>query len=303
MVKKFMNIYSQISSNVWKSWIIMILFVVFASAVGYVISQATGYGTSFTVMVFAISIVSSIGSYYFSDQVVLSTSGAEAIEKSDNPELYRIVENLAIAGGVPMPKIYIIKDASPNAFATGRDPKHASIAVTTGILDRLNKSELEGVIAHELSHVKNFDIRLMAIAAVLVGFIAIAADLFMRGLIWGGIRNENEDRKGQGLFIVLGLIFAIIAPVVASLIQLAVSRKREFLADASGALLTRYPEGLARALEKISSDPRPLRGATSATAHLFIVNPFKGKGFQGWFTSLFNTHPPIEERIKILRSM
>ncbi len=303
MVKKFMNIYSQISSNVWKSWIIMILFVVFASAVGYVISQATGYGTSFTVMVFAISIVSSIGSYYYSDQVVLSTSGAVAIEKSDNPELFRIVENLAIAGGVPMPKIYIIKDPSPNAFATGRDPQHASIAVTTGILDRLSKSELEGVIAHELSHVRNFDIRLMAIAAGLVGFIAIAADLFMRGLIWGGIRNENEDRKGQGLFIILGLIFAIIAPIVASLIQLAVSRKRELLADASGALLTRYPEGLARALEKISSDPRPLRGATSATAHLFIVNPFKGKGFQGWFTGLFNTHPPIEERIKILRSM
>lgn len=281
----------------------MVLFVVFASAVGYVISQATGYGMSFSIMVFIIAIVSSVGSYYFSDQVVLSTSGAVAIEKSDSPELYRIVENLAIGGGLPMPKIYIINDASPNAFATGRDPKHAAIAVTTGILNKLSKSELEGVIAHEISHVKNFDIRLMAIAAVLVGFIAIAADLFMRGLIWGGIRNENEDRRGQGLFIVLGLIFAIIAPVVATLIQLAVSRKREFLADASGALLTRYPEGLARALEKISSDQRPVRSATSATAHLFIVNPFKGKGFQGWFAGLFNTHPPIEERIKILRSM
>lgn len=281
----------------------MVLFVVFASAVGYVISRATGYGTSFTLLVFVISIVSSIGSYYFSDQVVLSTSGAVAIEKSDNPELFRIVENLAIGGGVPRPKIYIINDPSPNAFATGRDPKHASIAVTTGILDKLNKSELEGVIAHELSHVKNYDIRLMAVAAVLVGFIAIAADLFMRGLIWGGIRNENEDRKGQGLFILLGLFFAIISPLVASVIQLAISRKREFLADASGALLTRYPEGLARALEKISSDPRPVRGATSATAHLFVVNPFKGKGFQGWFFGLFNTHPPVEERIKILRSM
>lgn len=298
-----MNIYSEISQNIWKSWAIMILFVVFASVVGYVISRAVGYGTSFTLVVFVISIASSIGSYYFSDQVVLSTSGAAQIEKSDNPELYRIVENLAIGDGVPMPKIYIINDASPNAFATGRDPKHASVAVTTGILDRLNKSELEGVIAHELSHVKNYDIRLMAIAAVLVGFIALAADLFMRGLIWGGIRNEREDRKGQGLFILLGLVFALIAPLVASIIQLTVSRKREFLADASGALLTRYPEGLAAALEKISSDPRPLRSATSATAHLFIVNPFKGKGFQGWFAGLFNTHPPIEERIKILRSM
>lgn len=298
-----MNIYSEISRNVWKSWIIMVLFVVFVSAVTYVISRAMGYDISFTLVAFVISIISSAGSYYFSDQVVLSTSGAMEIKKSDNPEIYRIVENLAIGDGIPMPKIYIMNDPSPNAFATGRDPKHASIAVTTGILDRLSKSELEGVIAHELSHVKNFDTRLMAIAAVLVGFVAILADLFMRGLIWGGIRNENEDRKGQGLFIILGLLFAIIAPLVASLIQLAVSRKREFLADASGALLTRYPEGLARALEKISSDPRPLKGATSATAHLFIVNPFKGKGFQGWFAGFFSTHPPIEERIKILRSM
>lgn len=298
-----MNIYSQISQNIWKSWIIMLLFVVFAAGVGYVIGQATGYGTPFTVLIFIISITSSIGSYYFSDQVVLSTSGAVPIKKSDNPELYRIVENLAIGDGVAMPKVYIINDVSPNAFATGRDPKHASVAVTTGLLERLNKSELEGVIAHELSHVKNFDTRLMAITAVLVGFIAIAADLFMRGLIWGGVRNEDENRRAQGMFLILGLVFAIIAPIVATLIQLAVSRKREFLADASGALLTRYPDGLASALQKISSDPRPLRTATSATAHLFIVNPFKGKGFQGWFTGLFSTHPPIEERIKILRAM
>lgn len=281
----------------------MVLFVVFATAVGYVFGRAVGYGTPFTLMVLVISIVSSIGSYYFSDQVALSTSGAVPIKKEDNPELFRIVENLAIGDGVPMPKIYIINDPSPNAFATGRDPKHASVAVTSGILERLTKSELEGVIAHELSHVKNFDIRLMAIAAVLVGFIALAADLFMRGLIWGGMRNEDRDRRAQGLFLLLGLIFAIIAPIVASLIQLAISRKREFLADASGALLTRYPEGLARALEKISSDPRPMRTANSATAHLFIVNPFKGRGFQGWFTGLFSTHPPVEERIKILRSM
>lgn len=281
----------------------MVLFVVFVSAVAYVIGRATGYGIPFIIAASIISIVSSIGSYFFSDQVVLSTTGAIPIEKSDSPELYRIVENLAIGNGMPKPKIYIINEASPNAFATGRDPQHSSIAVTTGILEKLSKSELEGVLAHELSHIKNFDTRLMAIAAVLVGFIAITADLFMRGLIWGNVKNENEDRKGQGLFIILGLVFAIIAPLVATLIQLAISRKREFLADASGALLTRYPEGLARALEKISSDPRPLQGATSATAHLFIVNPFKGQGFQGWFTRIFSTHPPIEERIKILRSM
>jgi heat shock protein HtpX len=298
-----MKLYSQISQNIWKSWIIMILFIIFATGVGYVFGRATGYGMPFTVLIFIIAIISSIGSYYFSDQVALSTSGAVSIKKEDNPELYRIIENLAIGDGVPMPKVYIINDPSPNAFATGRDPKHASVAVTSGILDRLNKSELEGVIAHELSHVKNFDIRVMAIAAVLVGFIALAADLFMRGLLWGGIRNEDRDRRSEGLFLILGLVFAIIAPLVASIIQLAISRKREFLADASGALLTRYPEGLARALEKISSDPRPLRTASSATAHLFIVNPFKGKGFQGWFAGLFSTHPPIEERIKLLRSM
>lgn len=281
----------------------MILFVLFASTAAYVIGRATGYGLPFTFIAIIISITSSIGSYYFSDQVVLSTSGAKAIEKKDNPELYRIVENLAIGNGTPLPALYIIDDPSPNAFATGRDPRHASIAVTSGLLDKLNKSELEGVIAHELSHVKNYDIRIMAIAAVLVGFIALLADLFMRGLLWGGIRNESEDRRSNGLFLILGLLFALIAPLVATFIQLAVSRKREFLADASGALLTRYPEGLASALEKISSDTRPLRNATSATAHLFIDNPFKKKGFQGWFMDLFSTHPPIEERIKILRSM
>ena len=282
----------------------MFLFIIFATTVGFIIAKATGYGPGFTIFIFMMSIASSIGSYFFSDQVVLTTSGAQEIEKKDDPELFRIVENLAIGDGVPMPKIYIINDPSPNAFATGRDPKHASVAVTSGLLERLNKSELEGVIAHELSHVKNFDTRLMMVAAVLVGFIALLADIFMRGLLWGGIRrDEEEDRRAQGLFLILGLVFAILSPLVASLIQLAISRKREFLADASGALLTRYPEGLASALEKISSDPRPLKTATSATAHLYITNPFKNQGFQGWFSNLFSTHPPIEERIKILRSM
>ena len=211
---------------------------------------------------------------------------------------------MSIGDGVPMPKVYIIKDASPNAFATGRDPKHASVAVTTGILERLNKAELEGVLAHELSHVKNFDTRLLAITAVMVGFISLLTDMFMRSIFWGGINRDNDrDNRAQAIFLVIGIILAIIAPIVATLIQLAVSRKREFLADASGALLTRYPDGLANALEKISSDKKPLKTATSATAHLFIVNPFKDKGFSGWLTNAFSTHPPIEERIKILRSM
>jgi heat shock protein HtpX len=247
----------------------------------------------------------SIGSYYYSDKIVLATSGASEIKKSDNPELFHTVENLCIGDGLPMPKIYIINDPSPNAFATGRDPKHAIVCVTSGILAILDKSELEGVIAHELSHVKNFDIRLMGIVAVLVGFIAIAANLFMNQLWWGGFGRSRDDRNNgaQSIFLIIGIILAILSPIAATLIQLAVSRKREFLADASGVLLTRYPEGLASALEKLAKDPHTLKSASNATAHLFIVNPFKGKETKQWFTSLFDTHPPIEERIKVLHSM
>lgn len=299
-----MNIYSAISANIWKSYVILALFVVFAGTVAYVIGRATGYGPSAGVLVFIIAIIYSFVSYFYSDKLVLATSGAHEIKKRDHPELFRIVENLAIGDGIPMPRVYIINDPSPNAFATGRDPKHAAVAATTGIIERLNKSELEAVLAHELSHVKNYDTRLLAITAVLVGFIALLTDMFMRQLFWGGFRNDDDrDSRSQLFFLVVAIVLAIIAPIIASLIQLAVSRKREFLADASGALLTRYPEALASALEKISSDPRPLKTASNATAHLFIVNPFKSKGFSGWLTGLFSTHPPIEERIKILRSM
>lgn len=299
-----MNIYNAISANIWKSYFILACFIAFAAGVSYVISQATGYGVSGGMLVFIIAIIYSFISYFYSDKIVLATSGARQIKKKDHPELFRIVENLAIGDGIPMPKVYIIEDDSPNAFATGRDPKHAAVAATTGILERLNKSELEGVLAHELSHVKNYDTRLLAITAVLVGFISMITDMFMRQLFWGGFRNNDErDNRAQGIFLIIGIVLAIIAPIIATLIQLAISRKREFLADASGALLTRYPEALASALEKISKDPRPLQTASSATAHLFIVNPFKGKGFAGVITNLFSTHPPIEERIKILRSM
>jgi heat shock protein HtpX len=299
-----MNIYKAISANIWKSYFILACFMVFAAVVAYVISQATGYGVSGGMLVFVIAIIYSFISYFYSDKIVLATSGAKQIKKKDHPELFRIVENLAIGDGMPMPKIYIIEDASPNAFATGRDPQHAAVAATTGILERLNKSELEGVLAHELSHVKNYDTRVLAITAVLVGFISMLTDMFMRQLFWSGFRdNDNRDSRVQGIFLIVGIVLAIIAPIVATLIQLAISRKREFLADASGALLTRYPEALASALEKISKDPRPMQNASSATAHLFIVNPFKGKGFAGTITNLFSTHPPVEERIKILRSM
>lgn len=281
----------------------MVLFIVFAGTVGYILTKAAGYDASIGLFIFIFSIIYSFISYFYSDKIVLATSGAKEIKKSDNPELFHLVENLSIGDGLPMPKVYMITDPSPNAFATGRDPKHASVAVTTGILARLNKAELEGVLAHELSHVKNFDTRLLAITAVLIGFISLLTDMFMRNLFWGNIRNNDRDNRNQAVFLVLGLILAIIAPIIASLIQLAISRKREFLADASGALLTRYPEGLASALEKISSDARPLQTATNATAHLFIVNPLKGKNFSGFLTNLFSTHPPIEERVKILRSM
>jgi len=298
-----MNIYSAISSNKYKTWAIMLLFVLIITTIVYVFSKALGFSLGFVGIALVLAGLTSIGSYFYCDKIVLATSGAKEISKSDNPELFRTVENLCIGDGLPLPRIYIINDTSPNAFATGRDPKHAIVCVTTGILVILDKSELEGVIAHELSHVKNFDIRLMGIVAVLVGFIAIAANLFMNQLWWGGGRNRDNDSNAQGIFLLIGIVLAILSPIAATLIQLAVSRKREFLADASGALLTRYPEGLASALEKLAKDPHTLRSASNATAHLFIVNPFKGKETKQWFTSLFDTHPPIEERIKILRSM
>lgn len=293
-----MNIYSAISANKWKTWVIMVLFVLFATTLSFVYARASGYDITFALLILIISIITSVGSYFYSDKIVLKTSGAKPVTQADDPQLYHIVENLTIATGMSMPKIYRIHDPSPNAFATGRDPKHAVVVVTTGLMEKLNNAELEGVIAHELSHIQNYDIRLMAIVAVLVGFVAILADIFMRSMWYGGSR-----RKGGGVFILIGIVFALLTPIIATLIQLAVSRKREFLADASGVLITRYPEGLANALEKIASDPKPVRDASNATAHLYIENPFKGKTSGAWFASLFNTHPPVAERIKILRSM
>jgi heat shock protein HtpX len=296
------SLYQQQSANIRKTWFIMFLFTLFITTLAYVYGKASGYGLSYAGIALIFSGITSIGSYFFSDKLVLATTGAREIKEENYPDYYHVVENLAIADGLPMPKVYVVDDPSPNAFATGRDYKHAVVCATTGILQILNKPELEGVIAHELSHVKNYDIRLMGIVSILVGFIAIIADMFMRSMWFGG-RRDDEDRGSNGIFVILGIVFALLSPIIATLIQLAVSRRREFLADASGALLTRYPEGLASALEKISANPRPLARASNATAHLFIINPFKDKTTKAWFSSLFNTHPPIEERIKILRSM
>lgn len=280
----------------------MILFMVFITTVVYVYAKATGGGLGIAGFALIISGLMSFGSYYYSDKIILGMSSAKQIQKKDNPELFRTVENLCIGEGLPLPKIYIINDSAPNAFATGRDPKHAVVCVTTGVLQKLNKSELEGVIAHELSHIKNFDIRLMAIVVILVGTIALLADLFMRSMWFRG-RDREGGGNAQAIFMFIGIILAILSPIIATLIQLAISRKRELLADASAALLTRYPEGLASALEKIGRDREPLEAANNATAHLYIVNPFKGKEIKSFLAGIFNTHPPIEERIKILRSM
>ncbi len=298
-----MSIYSQIDSNKRRTVFIMAFFIAFVTLVGYVFGLAQGYGVSWAGIALVFAGLSSLGSYYWSDKLVLGMSGAQAISEKDNPKLYHTVENLCIGAGLPQPKIYIINDTAPNAFATGRDPGHAVVCVTTGLLDKLDKLELEGVIAHELSHIKDYDTRLMSIVAVLVGTVAFLADWFMRSLWWGRRDDREEGGNLRALFLVLGIIFAILSPLVATLIQLALSRRRELLADASGALLTRYPEGLASALEKISQDKEVLEAATNATAHLYIVNPFKGKDFSAWFSGLFDTHPPLEERIRLLRDM
>ena len=296
--------WDHVSSNIFKTWLIMFLFSVFVVGVVYVFARAWGYDNvgalGFLGIGFIITGLLNFFSYFYSDKMVLGMSGAKPIEKKDNPEVYRIVENLCIAAGLPLPKIYVIDDSAPNAFATGRDPKHAAIAFTTGILAKLNKQELEGVTAHELSHVGNRDTLVMTVVSILVGTIALLADFFMRSM-W--FRNSDSDNKNNTFFLVIAIVAAILAPIIATLIQLAVSRRREYLADASGVLLTRHPAGLASALAKISGDPEPLEVANRGTAHLYIVNPLKGEAAKAFFSNLFNTHPPIKDRIKALQEM
>jgi len=296
------SIYKSADSNTRKTWVLMTGFLVFVIFVGWLFSYVL---ESPAILIFAVilSICLSVGSYWFSDKLVLRMAHAKLIEKKDNPELYRIVENLCITAGLPLPKIYIINEAQLNAFATGRDKNHAVVAVTQGLLQKLNKVELEGVIAHELSHIGNKDMLLSTVIVVFAGIIALLSDFFLRISFWGGGRRNSDDNRAGALLMILGILAAILAPIAASLIKLSISRKREFLADANGALLTRYPEGLASALEKISADTTPMKIAHNATAHLFIDSPFNEKESHNWFVNLFSTHPPVEERIRALRDM
>lgn len=299
-----MTLYNHSDSNKRKTWFLFTGFLIFAMLVGYVFSVAMEDSMILYVVVF-ISIISSFISYWFSDKIVLSMSGAHQLKFEDNKELYRLVENLCISVGLPTPKIYIINDISPNAFATGRNPKNAVIAVTTGLLNKLEKSELEGVIAHELSHIKNYDILIATLTTVMVGMIVLLADWFRRWAFYSGGRSRNNENRGQLqlIIIILAIVFSILAPIFAYIMQFAISRKREFLADADGALTTRYPEGLARALEKISSDPNDMERANRATAHLYISEPIKQKNKKSLWAKAFMTHPPIEDRVKALKGM
>ena len=286
--------YSQIDSNKRKTIVLIILFLAFMVCLGFFLFVYLG---SFDAMILAIiiSFVMTFVSYYKGDAIALRSTGAKLTTKEENPYIYRMVENLAISTGIPTPKVYVIDSPALNAFATGRDPEHASIAVTTGIVAALENEELEGVLAHELSHIKNYDIRVMTIVIVLVGAVSLISNMFFHGGFFG--RRGSDNKSSGGALAIIGIVLLILSPIIAKLIQLAISRKREYLADASGALMTRYPEGLAKALEKIQQSNVPLKTANSATAHLFISNPFKGK----MFANAFSTHPPIEERIKRLR--
>lgn len=297
-------VYHEIGSNKRKTIALLGAFLLLIIALGWVFSRA--YSEPGILYIAAgFSIVYALISYFASSRITLALSRAKEVQASDEPELYRTVENLAITAGLPVPKLYIIEDAAPNAFATGRDPEHAAVAVTRGLLQKLNKTELEGVIAHELSHIGNYDIRLMTLVVVLVGVLTLLADFFLRLSFFGGRgRSRGGGGQLQVIFMIAGILLAVLSPIIAVLIQLAISRKREFLADASATLLTRYPEGLASALEKIASDHKPLEAANKATAHLYIANPLKNKkGSVSWLAKMFRTHPPAEERIERLRNM
>ncbi len=298
--------YDQISSNKTKSVLLVGFFVLLVVAVGWAFGYVTDMGPAGLVLALGLSFFMAWGSYWYSDRIVLGMSHARPVNKQTEPYLVNTIEGLSIAAGIPVPKAYIIEDVAPNAFATGRNPENAAIAVTRGLLEKMNRLELEGVVAHELAHVKNYDTLVQTLAAVMAGTVVLLADWMLRAMWWGGggRRNRDSDSGGAGgILMIVGLLLMVLAPLFAAIIQMAISRKREYLADANGALLTRYPQGLADALRKIASDPAPLRAANKATESMYIYNPLKDiKGGRG-LNSLFDTHPPIEDRVRRLETM
>jgi len=280
----------------------MVLFVLFITLFVWIMAKVLGYGPGIVGIALIISGLISFSSYWWSDRIILGISGARPANKTQDFNFFTVTENLAMAARIPMPRLYVIDSLALNAFATGRDPKHAVVCVTKGLLEKLDRTELEGVVAHELSHVRNYDTRLMSIVTVLVGMIVLIGDFFIRRTYWGGSRNRQSGNAGA-IILVVGIVVALLSPLIAKIIQLAISRRREFLADASAVMITKFPDGLVRALAKISEDRQALKTATKATENLYIINPFKGKQAKSWLTGLFNTHPPVEERIKALKGM
>lgn len=296
--------YEQITRNKWRSFFLILFFLCLIFALSWAFGELTGWGPQGLVIAGVIAGAMTFGSYYASDKIVLAISRARPVQKADYPYLYNVVEGLAIAAGLPKPRCYVIDDAAPNAFASGRNPENSVIVVTTGLLQKLNRLELEGVIAHEMSHIKNYDVLVQTLAVVMVGVVALLSDWILRSFLWGGGRRRSREKGGgnaAAIFVVVALVLAVLSPIVAQLLRLAISRKREFLADANGALLTRYPPGLASALRKLAADKEPLEAANKATAHMYIVNPLKD--IKGAVNRLFSTHPPIEDRIAALEKM
>lgn len=306
------NIYEVQSSNKIKTFIVVTIFATFVLLATYILTQAFGVyagyrpgGLGYFGVALMVSSFSTLGSYWFSDKIVLGISSARPANPKEDKLFSQVAENICIGAGIPKPRLYVIEDSAPNAFATGRDPEHAVVCTTTGLLSKLNRTELEGVVAHEISHIRNYDIRLMSVVSVMVGLIALLGDWFLRARFWGGGNRDKDDNGLGAVIMILGLIFAILSPIIAQLMQLAISRRREFMADAGSVEITRQPQGLISALEKISHDAEPLEAANKATAHLYIVSPFKGNTNKAvaTFSKLFNTHPPIAERIKALQNM
>ncbi|MBU0636137.1 M48 family metallopeptidase [Candidatus Micrarchaeota archaeon] len=301
-----MAIHNEISGNKWKSILLTFCFFILIILVVWAVTFVMAWGIFGVFLALFLAVILSIGSYYYSDKIVLKISKARPATKEEHRVLTNLMEGLVIAAQIPMPKLYVVEDTAPNAFATGRNPNHGVVVVTTGLLQKLDRNELEGVLAHELSHIRNYDIRFVTLVTIMVGFTVLLSDFFLRSLFWGSIyggsnRSSSGGGNSSGYLMIIGIVLIVLAPLIATIIKLAISRKREFLADASAAHLTRYPEGLARALEKLDKDKEPLEAANKATAHLYITNPLKNN--KTWLKGLFATHPPIETRVQKLRAM